>query len=85
MKTAILAALALGSVATVAFASAGPGASPLSLTEAIKGIEAKGYTVLEIDREGIWFEVDALTVGGTRVELIVDAATAGILSETADD
>lgn len=80
MKTTLLTASAFAMVATASIAQ-----SPLSASAALQAVEAKGYTVTEIDREAAWFEIDALMQNGMRVELIVDADTAKILSEAADD
>lgn len=57
----------------------------LSLVETITRIETRGYTVLEIERDDGWFEVDALRSDGVRVELIVDVTTADVLRESLDD
>lgn len=78
MKTKLLTACAFAMVATAS-------AAQPSASAALQAVEAKGYTVTEIDREGGWFEVDALTQSGARVELIVDASSAKILGEAADD
>ncbi len=80
MRIFMLAVLTTGLVASAATAR-----TPLTLTAAISAVEAKGYTVHEIDSEGSRFEVEATTRDGARVELIVDAATAEILRAGVDD
>lgn len=57
----------------------------LPLASVITAIEAKGYKVQDIESEGNWFDIEAITANGKRVDLIVDAKTAEILGESADD
>ena len=72
-------------VATALSASAANAQTPASLAEVIKAVGAKGYTVHDIESEGSWFDIEATTRDGARVELIVDAKTADILGESLDD
>lgn len=86
----LVATLVVTLVATAALAqtTASQTVSPQAvspLIAAITAIEAKGYRVDDIDTEGSWLDVDAINTQGQRVELIVDAATGGILREQLDD
>ncbi len=85
MKAILSAPLVAGLVVSALVASTALAQTTPSLTAAISKIEAKGYKVHDIEREGSWLEIDATTRDGVRVELIVDAATAGVLRESADD
>ncbi|MCE6957806.1 PepSY domain-containing protein [Cereibacter sphaeroides] len=80
MKNVLLTAAALSIGATMAAAEAA-----LPVSAALSALEVKGYTVHEIEAEGARFEVEAVSPAGTRVELLVDAATADILRERRDD
>jgi hypothetical protein len=65
-----------------ALAARGDGAS---VSAVIAAIEAKGFTVIEMDDEGGWLEVEATNAEGRRVELHVDASTGEIIREGVDD
>ena len=75
--------LTVGTLSLGATLAAAQPAMPLSA--AVAALEAKGYTVREIEAEAAWLEVDATSPAGIRVELTVDAATADILRESRDD
>lgn len=80
------AALWLGATAVSA---QGPAAAPapaqMPLAATVSGIEARGYRILELDRDGARIEIEARRADGRRVDLLVDPATAAILRETPED
>jgi uncharacterized protein YpmB len=80
MKTFTAAACVL-----VLTASAGIAQDRMSISAVIAAIEAKGFTVIEMDDEGGWLEVEATNAEGRRVELQVDTATGEIIREGVDD
>lgn len=81
MKTHAIATAVL-TLGTGAFAQT---ATPQPMSSLIAGLEAKGYQILDVDLEGSWMEVDAITKDGRGVELIVDARTEEITQEGVDD
>jgi uncharacterized membrane protein YkoI len=66
-------------------ASAGVAQEKMSVSAVIAAVEAKGFTVIEVDDEGGWLEVEATNAEGRRVELQVDASTGEIIREGVDD
>lgn len=64
---------------------AGPAPAQMPLAATVAGIEARGYRILELDRDGARIEIEARRADGRRVDLLVDPATAAILRETPED
>lgn len=55
------------------------------LSALVAGVEDRGLTIREVDRDdGVW-EIEAQTQGGARIEIDLDAATGAVLSERAAD
>ncbi len=65
--------------------AAGPAPAQMPLAATVAGIEARGYRILELDRDGTRIEIEARRADGRRVDLLVDPATAAILRETPED
>jgi hypothetical protein len=80
MKTFTAAACVLVLTASTSMAQ-----DRIPVSAVIAAIEAKGFTVIEMDDEGGWLEVEATNAEGRRVELQVDAATGEIIREGVDD
>lgn len=92
MKLAAFALIgALGIVATAAVAQTAltqiaptqiaPGQAPPAFSSLLALIEAQGYRIIEAEATGRWFEVEAITADGRRVELYADANTGQIVQE----
>jgi uncharacterized membrane protein YkoI len=80
MKTIVVATAVLGLMATAVTAQ-----ERLAVSAVLAAVEAQGFTVIELDDEGGWLEVEATNAQGRRVELLVDPSTGKIIREGFDD
>lgn len=66
-------------------ASAGFAQDRMAASAILAAIEARGFTVIEMDDEGGWLEVEAISADGRRVEIHVESSTGEIIREGVDD
>jgi hypothetical protein len=80
MKMIVAATAAFGLMATAATAQ-----ERMAVSAVLAAVEAKGFTVIEVDDEGGWLEVEATNAQGRRVELFVDPSDGEVIREGFDD
>jgi hypothetical protein len=80
MKMIVAATAAFGLMATAATAQ-----ERMAVSAVLAAVEAKGFTVIEVDDEGGWLEVEATNAQGRRVELLVDPSDGEVIREGFDD
>jgi hypothetical protein len=80
MKMIVAATAAFGLMATAATAQ-----ERMAVSAVLAAVEAKGFTVIEVDDEGGWLEVEATNAQGRHVELLVDPSDGEVIREGFDD